>query len=114
MTTYRPGLSDDCFENRIAECLEDVCYQRGDRATYVDGKGPYCIIVDTDSYKYEDGDRGVVDTQTEICWLKSDCIPIRPRSCIRTKRREFVVTGKPRDGYDGWLCAEVRLTCEHC
>ena len=114
MSVYRAGSRRARYQDRVADCLRDVCHEAGDHNVFVDGVGPYCIVIDRETFKLDDGDRGVNSSTIQACWLKSDCIQARPRSIINSGPDSFVIKGSPVDQYDGWVCAELSATCETC
>lgn len=115
MPVKKAGRKSARFADRCTKESRDICDCFGDFNVFVDEKGPYCLIIDREFLKLElDGDRGINSSTIEACWLVSDCIPIHHNSKIRSGNFEYKVKGSPMNQHDGWICAELSLTCEHC
>lgn len=78
---------------------------------FVDGVGPYCLILEKEYFKISEGDVGVNSEIIEAYWLKDECLPIEARSVIRTGNHEYKVKGDPVDMCDGWISAKLKFTC---
>ena len=109
---YAPGKSSSQYTERCAEELRCICWERGDRAVFIDGVGPYCIILDKEYFKYEDGEVGVNSSTIEAVWVKADCIPINHRSVVISGDSKYKVSGDPKDQCDGWMTAKLTFECK--
>lgn len=80
---------------------------------YVDGHGPYCMIIDRDTRKDDPFDSVKSNnSETELCWLASDCIDIKKGSTVQSGNLTFKLRESPVNQHDGWYCAMLMLTCE--
>lgn len=112
MTTYAPGNSQSTFVARHTQDLRCICYQRGDRNVFIDGQGPYCLIIDREYEKIEIEDVGINSSMIEAIWLEADCLPIRKGSVIVSGGYEYKVKESPAIQHDGWVTAKLKLTCK--
>lgn len=113
MGVYKPGRTQSQYVERHSDDLRCVCYERGDRAVFIDGVGPYCIIIDKEFFKVSDfGDVGINSSLIEAVWVKADCIPIQDRSELISGDYKYKVKGDPMDQCDGWMTAKLTLNCK--
>lgn len=87
---------------------------RGDKDAFFDEQGPFCIIIDREDFKFDDGDMAVSTSTINAFWLKDDCIPAESNSKITTGGYQFKIKGSPIDQFDGWIRAELALDCRNC
>ena len=112
MTVYAPGCPSDTYLDRISEQLRCVCYERGDRNVFLDGKGPYCIIIDREFEKIELDDVGVNSTTIEALWLTCDQIPIKKGTELISGGYKYKARNSPADQHDGWTSVQLTLRCK--
>lgn len=112
MTVTRAGLQQTTYIERCVEHLRCICEFRGDRNVFIDGKGPYCLIIDREYNKIELDDVGVNSSEIEAVWVSADCLPIKKGSVIVSGGSTFKVKESPKNQYDGWTSAQLKLTCE--
>ena len=112
MTVYKAGNSQTTYVNRIADQLRCVCEARGDHAVFVDGIGPFCIIIDREALKIQLEDVGVNSSNIEAIWLEADCIPIKNGSVLTSGGHRYKAKGSPLVLHDGWVSVKLKKTCD--
>ena len=112
MTVYRAGSQGQQYVDRCRPELRCICEARGDWNVFIDGKGPYCVIIDREFNKIEIEDVGVNSSSIEAIWLEQDCLPIEKKSVIVSGGYKYKVKESPVNNYDGWMSAKLQLTCK--
>lgn len=114
MTINKAGRKRAKFVDRCSDGDMAICRCFGERNVTVDGHGQYCMIIDRETSKNSYGDVSTSRTESEACWPKSACIPIKKGSVIDNCGEIFVAAEKPIDQHDGWYCVALKLSCENC
>ncbi len=111
MPVNKAGNSSSTYLSRIDPQLRCICEARGDRAVFVDGQGPYCIIIDREGGKVDFDDVSVTSSKIEAIWLESDCIPIKKKSVLVSGGKQYKARNDPMVLHDGWVSVQLQLTC---
>lgn len=104
--------AQDQYKTRCVDDLRCVCRARGDRNVFVDGAGPFCVIIDREHLKLELGDTGTNSSLIEAVWVEADCLPIKRGSILISGCDTYRVADSPSSLHDGWVAAKLKLTCE--
>jgi len=111
LSTYAPGCSGSRYKDRSRKWLESIYFQRGDRNVFIDGAGPYCLIVDREYEKVEIEEVGINTSRIEASWPTFVCLPIRKKSRIVSGDQRYIARNSPADMHDGWTTVTLQLDC---
>ena len=79
---------------------------------FVDGVGPFCIIIDREAVKITLDDMGVNSSSIEAIWLEGDCIPIKKGSTLVSGGKKYKANTSPVVLHDGWVSAQLKKPCD--
>jgi hypothetical protein len=109
---FRPGNVGNRYIDRCSQDLICICEERGDNRVYIDGQGPYCVIIDEEYTKVNLGDVGINAKTIEAVWPTTVDLPIKRHSQLVSGQFKYVVAESPRRLEDGWTAAKLQTTCE--